>query len=153
VLLDLLGLDGRSGGLSAMAAERSKTVLRRGDLEVPASKDPIGWPPTGRTACIMICLSWNCRGLGSVATMKEFRELVKNVAPTVLCVLETQVHRSRVEGLKNTLGFDNAFAVSSACSGRSGGLGVFWNNNTRVEIIPYSQYHIDSIISENGVGV
>jgi hypothetical protein len=88
----LRGLDGRSRGLSAMAAKRSKTVLRRGDLEVPASKDPIGWPPTGRTTYIMSCLSWNYRGLASVAIMNEFRELVKNVAPTVLCVLETQVH-------------------------------------------------------------
>jgi hypothetical protein len=43
--------------------------------------------------------------------------------------LETQVHKSRVEGLKSTLGFDNAFAVSS--SGRSGGLGIFWNNDKK----------------------
>lgn len=54
-----------------------------------------------------------------------------------------------MEGLKSTLGFDNAFAVSS--SGRSGGLGIFWNNNTRVEILPYSQYHIDTIVTESGV--
>ena len=61
--------------------------------------------------------------------------------------METQVHRARVEGLKGTLGFDNAFAVSS--SWRSGGLGIFWNNNTRVELLPYSQYHIDTIITES----
>lgn len=96
----------------------------------------------------MSCLSWNCRGLGNTARVKELHELVKIVAPTVLCIQETQVHRAQVEGLKSTLGFDNAFAVSS--SGRSGGLGLFWNNNTRVEILPYSQYHIDSIIFGNG---
>jgi hypothetical protein len=54
----------------------------------------------------------------------------------VLCVLKTQVHKARVENLKNTLGFDCSFAISSA--GHSGGLGIFWNNNTRVEILPYS---------------
>ena len=62
-------------------------------------------------------LSWNCRGLGNVVT--------------VLCVLETQVFISRetqvlisrVEGLKKTLGYDNAFAVSS--NGYSAGLGNF----------------------------
>lgn len=74
----------------------------------------------------MSCLSWNCRGLGNAATVKELRELAKRVAPTVLCVQETQVHKARVEGLKSTLGFDNSFAVSS--NGRSGGLGIFWNN-------------------------
>jgi hypothetical protein len=51
-----------------------------------------------------------------------------------------------VEGLSRTLGYDRSFAVSS--SGRSGGLGIFWNNNTNVQILPFSQYHIDSIITE-----
>ena len=84
----------------------------------------------------MSCLSWNCRGLGNATTIKELRELAKDVAPSVVCVLETQVHKTRVEGLKQTLGFDNSFAVSS--SGRSGGLGIFWNNNIRVTLLPYS---------------
>ena len=38
--------------------------------------------------------------------MKELRDLVKQVAPTVLCVLETQVHKARVESLKGTLGYE-----------------------------------------------
>jgi hypothetical protein len=46
------------------------------------------------------------------------------------------------------LGFANAFAVSS--SGRSGGLGIFWNNEIKIDILRYSQYHINSIVSENG---
>lgn len=84
----------------------------------------------------MSCLSWNCRGLGNATTVKELRDLVKQLSPSVLCVLETQVNKSRVEGLKSTLGFDNAFAVSS--SGRSGGLGIFWNKEINIEILPYS---------------
>jgi exonuclease III len=80
--------------------------------------------------------------------VKELRDLAKKVAPIVLCVLETQVHKTRVEGLKNTLGYDNAFAVSSA--GRSGGLGIYWNKETRVDILPYSQYHIDAIVTQHG---
>ena len=55
--------------------------------------------------------------------MKELRDLAKQVAPTVLCVLEIQVHKAHVESWKSTLGYDNSFAVSS--SGRSGGLGIF----------------------------
>jgi hypothetical protein len=66
----------------------------------------------------------------------------------VLIVLETQVSKERVEGLKSSLGFDNAFAVSS--TGRSGGLGMYWNNNIHIQILPYSRYHIDAILSENG---
>ena len=65
----------------------------------------------------MSCITWNYRGLGNAATVKELREIAKKFAPTVLCVIETQVNKARVEGLKGTLGYDNAFAVSS--SGRS----------------------------------
>jgi hypothetical protein len=46
------------------------------------------------------------------------------------------VHKSWVENLKNTLGFDHSFAISS--TGRSGGLGIFFNNDVRVELLPYS---------------
>ncbi|CAN6305188.1 unnamed protein product [Urochloa humidicola] len=96
----------------------------------------------------MRCITWNCRGLGNAATVKEIREIAKKFVPIVLCIVETQVNKACVEGLKGTLGYDNAFAVSS--SGRSGGIGLFWNNDTKVEILSFSQYHIDSIISENG---
>jgi exonuclease III len=78
--------------------------------------------------------------------VKELRDFARSFAPLILCVIETQVHKSRVESLKYTLGYDKAFAVSS--SGRSGGIGIFWNNDIKVEVLPYSQYHIDTIISE-----
>jgi len=84
----------------------------------------------------MSCLSWNYRGLGNGATVKELRDLAKKFGPTVLCVLETQMHKTCVEDLKTTLGFDNSFAISS--SGRSGGLGIFWNNEIKLEFLPYS---------------
>src|SRR5437016_4181107 len=96
----------------------------------------------------MSVLDWNYRGLGNATTVNELRELVKEHAPSVLCVVETQLHKTRVESLARTLGFDNAFAVSS--SGQSGGLGVFWNNAVKFEILPYSQYHIDGVVTELG---
>jgi exonuclease III len=98
----------------------------------------------------MSCLSWNCRGLGSASTVKELPRLAKKIAQIVLCVLETQVHRARVEGLKGTLGFDNAFAVSS--SGRSGGLGIFLNNNT-IGLYCYRTLNITFIQLLQRVGV
>jgi endonuclease/exonuclease/phosphatase family metal-dependent hydrolase len=51
-----------------------------------------------------------------------------------------------VERLKNILGFDNSFAISS--TGRRDGLDIFWSNDIKVELLPYSQYHIDTIITE-----
>lgn len=72
--------------------------------------------------------------------------MARQFAPSVLCVQETQVHKARVEQLKTTLGFDFAFAISSL--GRSGGLWIFWKNNINLQILPYSQYHIDAIVQE-----
>ena len=94
----------------------------------------------------MSASAWNSCGLGNAATVKELRDFARTFAPAVLCVLETQVHKTRVEGLRHSLGYDQVFAVSS--SGHSGRLGMYWNNEIKVEILPYSQYHIDSIITE-----
>ena len=47
-----------------------------------------------------------------------------------------------------SLGFDKSFALSSR--GRSGGLGIFWNNEIKVEILGYSCYHIDVSVEEDG---
>lgn len=68
----------------------------------------------------MKTLCWNCRGIGDPATVKELRDLVRECSPEVLCIVETQLAKNRVEGLAGTLGFDCSFAVAS--SGRSGGL-------------------------------
>jgi hypothetical protein len=54
----------------------------------------------------------------------------------VLCVVETQLHKSRVEGLARSLGFDRGFAVSSI--GRKGGIAIFWKDEINVVIQPYS---------------
>jgi exonuclease III len=71
----------------------------------------------------MSVFSWNGRGVGMAATIRELRDFARRYAPSVLCVVETQLHKSRVEGLASTLGYDRAFAISS--SGRSGGIGIF----------------------------
>jgi exonuclease III len=89
---------------------------------------------------------WNCRGLGNYATIRELCTLVAQNRPSVLCVLETQVQNNRVKNLARSLGFDNCYAVSS--DGRKGGIAMYWNNNLTMELIHYSQYHIDMIVHE-----
>jgi hypothetical protein len=61
--------------------------------------------------------------------------------------METQINKCRPENLRFSLGFDSSFAVSS--SGRSGGLGLFWNNDVDVSVKKYSNYHIGTIVSEH----
>jgi hypothetical protein len=46
-------------------------------------------------------------------TVRELRELAGRFAPSVLCVVETQLNKKHVESLARSLGFDKGFAVSS----------------------------------------
>ena len=78
----------------------------------------------------MSALVWNCRGAGNVATVHEIHDLAKKFTPTLLCIIETQIDHVRVEALAGTLGFDCAYAVDS--QGRSGGIGLFWNNELNI---------------------
>ena len=66
--------------------------------------------------------------------------------PSILCLVETQLSKSRVEGLRFTLGFDFSFGVSS--SGRSGGICIFWKNSLDISIKNFSQYHVDAWVKE-----
>ncbi|XP_071680070.1 uncharacterized protein [Lolium perenne] len=58
----------------------------------------------------MSAMSFNCRGMGGAATVKEIRDLAKIHAPTVLFVLETQLQKAHVESLARSIGFDRCFA-------------------------------------------
>src|SRR5215216_4166019 len=97
----------------------------------------------------MKILSWNCRGIGDPATVRELRDLVEISTPTILCLVETQLQKSRVEGLCFSLGFDFSFGVGS--SGRSGGICILWKNSVDLAIKNYSQYHVDAWVKEPGI--
>ena len=96
----------------------------------------------------MRTLCWNCRGIGDPATVRKLRDLVEASAPLILCIVETQLAKDRVEGLAVSLGFQNSFAVAS--NGRSGGLCIFWKSDVNLVIKNFSQYHIDSWVLSPG---
>lgn len=76
----------------------------------------------------------------------NFRDFARQFTLTLLCIVETQIEGARVEALAGTLGFDNSYDVSS--QGRSGGIGLFWNNSIKVEILGYYVYHLDVSVEE-----
>ena len=94
----------------------------------------------------MSYLCWNCRGAGKPATVRELCDLTRQHAPSITCILETQIEGSRVENLVGSLGYNKSFAVSS--SGRSSGLCIFWNEEIKLEVLVYSEYHIDVSIEK-----
>ena len=96
----------------------------------------------------MSALCWNCRGAGKLEAVRELRVFARKFAPSMLCIVETQISGARFEVFANTLGYDQAYAIDS--QGRSGGMGIFWNNTTNVQILGDSVYHIDARIQEAG---
>lgn len=72
---------------------------------------------------MMRTMCWNCRMIGNLMTVCELRDLMEVCAPSILCLVETQLAKDRVEGLAGSLGFSSRFVVP--CSGRSGGIGLY----------------------------
>lgn len=65
-------------------------------------------------------LCWNCCGIGDPSTARELHKLIRECAPSLVCLVKTQLTKKRVEGLASLLGFDGGIAVGSF--GRSGGI-------------------------------
>ena len=94
----------------------------------------------------MICLSWNCRGLGQARVVHALSELVKTHRPTVIFLFETLVNSNKIESLRVKLGFPNALAVDR--SGRGGGAVVLWNDLEKCRVTSFSTHHIDLEIDD-----
>ncbi|XP_042988712.1 uncharacterized protein LOC122316247 [Carya illinoinensis] len=92
----------------------------------------------------MICISWNCRGLGNPRGVRALRDLVRKEVPMVLFLQETKLHVTKMECVKRLLGYECCFAVSS--EGRSGGLALMWQEETNLNVQSYSKNHIDALI-------
>jgi exonuclease III len=98
----------------------------------------------------MRILCWNCRGLGSDATVGELRWLVRVHRPSLLFLSETKMRDNRVRSFMWSLGYSGCYAVSSV--GLSGGLALFWLSSVSVTIKPCNARCIDvHITPDNGI--
>jgi exonuclease III len=80
----------------------------------------------------MIIFSWNCRGLGNPWAVRDLCRLVKDKKPDLVFLMETKLRSKKMEIVRNKMGFSNMFVVD--CIGRSGGLGLLWRDEAKVEV-------------------
>jgi exonuclease III len=80
----------------------------------------------------MKVLSWNCRGLGNPWTFQTLCRLVRTKKPSLVFLMETKQVCKTLESVRVKLGFEAIFVVDSI--GRSGGLALLWNSETKVEV-------------------
>jgi exonuclease III len=92
----------------------------------------------------MSLLCWNCRGLGSDATVGELRWLVKHFRPGILFLSETKMWDTKARNFMWSLGYTGPFAVS--CEGRSGGLALFWRQPFSISLRGANSHAIDVIV-------
>jgi hypothetical protein len=59
-------------------------------------------------------------------------------------LLETRQHKDRVSNLRYRIGFKHCFVVDGVSKG--GGLGLFWDESIKVDILSYGLHHIDCLI-------
>ncbi|TYH01220.1 hypothetical protein ES288_A09G040300v1 [Gossypium darwinii] len=83
----------------------------------------------------MKIFSWNCRGVGNPATVRELKQLLVANVPDTVFLCETKIH-------------SNSFQPVSS-EGKSGGLALLWRKGMNVVVQSYSKYHIDSVVSMN----
>ncbi|KAG4109651.1 hypothetical protein ERO13_1Z049387v2 [Gossypium hirsutum] len=93
-------------------------------------------------------MCWNCRGLGSLAKIRELKQLLVANNPDIIFLSETKMAANEFRRVQNNCRLQNALAVNS--EGRSGGLAMIWKDGMNVAIQNYSKHHIDSLIKLEG---
>lgn len=97
----------------------------------------------------MRTLSWNCHGLGAPRVVRACKKVIRSRHPNVVFLMESKLKVREAEKLNQSLGFKNAIWVD--CTGdsrRSGGLGLLWDEDLEVELLSYSQNHINVQVKE-----
>lgn len=96
----------------------------------------------------MSCLSWNCRGMGNLATVRVLQRLIKIKVPSIIFLMETKLIKSEMEKLRQKLNIYSFHVVDcdTNMGGRRGGICVLWNDTISLKILSDSTHHIDALV-------
>ncbi|KAK8300260.1 hypothetical protein V6Z12_D05G376500 [Gossypium hirsutum] len=89
-------------------------------------------------------LSWNCRRMGSPATIQELKQLLVANRPDIIFLCETKMNVIEFQRVQIRCKLQNRLVVNS--KGRSGGLVLMWKDELDVTNQSYSKHHIDSTV-------
>ena len=95
-------------------------------------------------------LIWNCHGVGNISTVRDLLALAKANNPKLVFLCETRQPVGKVEKIKWRLVLRGFKGVDS--EGKSGGLGLFWDESLQVTVLESCNRFIDVIIHDTGDG-
>ena len=90
--------------------------------------------------------SWNCQGLGNPWTSRDLRRIVREQAPTMCFLMETQLDNEGFLKLYENLPFPNRIIVKHPNSG--GCLALIWKNDVKMEVINFTANHVLAKVKE-----
>ena len=93
----------------------------------------------------MKILFWNARGLGGDRSLLILQSLFRDNRPEMVFLIETMCDRNAMEVLRVKLGFDAKLVV--VWEGNSGGLCLLWKGVVDVDLVSYSRFHIDTVVT------
>jgi len=82
--------------------------------------------------------------LGNPRAVGSLRFLRRTRRPCILFLSETLSNKEEMEFLRVSLVYGSCFTVD--CRGHSGGLALLWEESLQVNLLSYSNNHIDVII-------
>ena len=89
----------------------------------------------------MNAIAWNCQGAEAYLTKQHFKELLHCFNPSFLFLSETKNNFSFMQDFQFDFGYDKLFTVEP--SGTSGGLALFYMNDSAVKIVYSNDRMID----------
>ncbi|KAL4296049.1 hypothetical protein GQ457_12G013320 [Hibiscus cannabinus] len=97
----------------------------------------------------MKILCWNCRGLGSPATVQSLGSFIAQHDPVLVFLCETRLKQSSSSRIQHAFNMDGCFVVDygNGCTG----LMILWNRKIKVTLLSYSSIHIDvNVATDSG---
>lgn len=84
----------------------------------------------------MSLLCWNCRGLGNLWTVKALKRVVNKEDLAIVFLMKMKSNLDWIVKVRDWCKFKNGLIVPSR--GKSGGLGMFWNEEVKLDIQSYT---------------
>ena len=89
----------------------------------------------------MSAISWNCRELGNLRTIRTLQEVIASEDPILVFLMETKLSKEEMTKKKYTVGFTEGLVVASNDS--KGGLALLWKKKVMVDVQTFGPWHID----------
>ena len=85
----------------------------------------------------MRILGWNCRGIYNASTIRALRAQIKGSKPNFVFLSETKANETRMEEVKNAIGFSGKLVVD--VKGKAGGLCLMWKWGINLEVEEFNK--------------